>query len=327
MNRFRRRDDAGTIRPRSGRPAPAPRARRSTFARLIGAVGMVSLTVALYWLLTDDGFRVTSASVHFEGLRHADEAIVREHLSGIEREPNVFRVRAADIVATVAQMPEVDAAAARVTLPADVSVELDEREPLFIWSNGQVAWLVDEEGMLFGPTGASAEDGGDAEAPTEAEAAMEAEAAIEAEATAADGDAGDEAAPTPDPLAAVADLGLPVIQDDRLPDEPPTVGSHLPASDLGIMRQLLALTPELLGSRSGALELRVDQALGYVLTSDRGWQAVFGHYSPNVQPAGHIPRQVQCLQALLAQEERRLVRVRLSLSETGCGTFSQRGRG
>ena len=92
------------------------------------------------------------------------------------------------------------------------------------------------------------------------------------------------------------------------------------------MRQLLALTPESLGSRASSLQLRVDEYDGYVLSSDRGWQAVFGHYTPTLQPPTVVPRQVQCLRWLLAAEERRLERVRLAVSEDGCGTFTLFGQ-
>ena len=92
-------------------------------------------------------------------------------------------------------------------------------------------------------------------------------------------------------------------------------GTHLPAIDLAVMRQLLALTPELLGSRASALQLRVDEHDGYVLQSDRGWQAIFGHYTPTLQPPEVVPRQVQCLTWLLASRERQLERVRLAVSE------------
>ncbi|MEA2027028.1 MAG: hypothetical protein U9O18_10095, partial [Chloroflexota bacterium] len=72
MSRYASRPEAGTIAPRSPAPTPAQR-RHPTFARLIGAMGMLTLTALLFWLLTDDAFRVTEANVSFEGLRHADE--------------------------------------------------------------------------------------------------------------------------------------------------------------------------------------------------------------------------------------------------------------
>ena len=50
-------------------------------------------------------------------------------LSDLERGPNVFRVRASEIVSELSTLIEVDAASAVVKLPADVSVRLDERDP------------------------------------------------------------------------------------------------------------------------------------------------------------------------------------------------------
>ncbi len=316
MNHARRSSEAGTITPRSA--VPPPQRHRTGFARLVGAAGMVALTGALFWLLTDDSFSVTEASVSFEGLQHADETAVRERLSGLERSPNVFRVRASDIVAEMSLLTEVDAASASVTLPASVSVRLVERDPVFVWSNGNVAWLVDEDGMLFAP----------AMPPADAEVAGE-ERAAEETTSDAQGAADEPAVEGFAPEAAttvaqrdVARTGLPRVEDHRIVTEVAAVGSNLPAGDLDVMRQLLAITPELVGGASTRLELRVDQNLGYELKSDMGWTAVFGHYTPTLQPPDVIPAQVQCLAALLAKEEKKLVRVRLVVSDTGCGTYT-----
>jgi hypothetical protein len=262
---------------------------------------MIGLTAALFWLLTDPSFRITEASLSFDGLEHADEAAVRSHLSGIDRGPNVFRVRAADIVSDVSTLPDVDAASASVTLPAQISVRLEERVPLFVWRGAGAEWLVDEEGMLFGPTVQPvATDGIDATGIADA---------------------------SPAPVVVDEDVrsGLPTVVDARLPEQLPTVGSHLPAADLAVMRQLLALTPELLGSRADELKLSVDQEKGYWLQSDQGWQAIFGHYSPRVQPPDDIARQVQCLEAVLARGEQKLQQVWLSVADEACGTFKERG--
>ena len=125
-----------------------------------------------------------------------------------------------------------------------------------------------------------------------------------------------------DPALAAREA-LPRIEDARQLSEEPTVGTYLPRSDLVVMRLLLAVTPELLGSRARDLRLRVDLADGYVLESaDAGWRAYFGYYTPSVQPPEVIDRQVQCLQWLLASEERKLETVRLALSDDACGTFT-----
>lgn len=303
MSHVRRGSEVGVITPRSaaGSAAP-PRGHGATIARLLGAAGMVALTVLLFWLLTDDSFRVSEADVTFTGLRHADETALRSHLQGLDREPNVFRVRASEIVAQLSQLPEVLGAEARVSLPAAVSVTLDERDPVFAWSDDEVAWLVDAEGTLFAPAPAPAAAAAPSDPPPRA-----------------------TAPPTGSTRAPDSRVDLPLVVDRRLPLEAPAVGSHLPATDLAVMRQLLAVTPEHVGSSAGRLWLQVDQDLGYVLYSDLGWYAVFGHYTPLVQPPDYIPAQVQCLHAAVAADERRLGSVRLALSDDACGTLTNRG--
>ncbi len=267
---------------------------------MLGALGMVSLTALLFWLLTDDAFTVTEESVTFEGLRHAQEAEVRDYLTELDRAPNVFRVRASDIVRDLSLLTEVDAAHATVSLPAQVSVALDERDPIFIWSNREVSWLVDETGMLFRP--ADGQPALTASPDTQADPALS-----------GSGEYG---------AGAAARAALPVVEDTRFPPQPTTVGSYLDRDDLAVMRQLLAVSPELLGSQSQQLRLYVDEDEGYVLEStDGGWDAVFGRYTPFVQPPDVVPRQVQCLRWTLAtEEEERLERVWLALSDDACGT-------
>jgi hypothetical protein len=247
--------------------------RHVNVARLVGAGGMLVLTLVLLWLLTDASFRVSEAAVRVSGLVHADEANVRAHLAGLDRSPNAFRVRASEIVSRLRELPEVATATARVSLPGGVAIHVREREPIFAWSDGTETMLVDREGVLFAPL--------DDEEP-----------------------------------------GVPIVEDGRLTQGPQGPGSRLPAVDLQVMRQLLALTPERIGSRADQLRLRVDEREGYVLESP-GWQAVFGHYSPNLQPPDVVPRQVQCLSWLLAGHEPTLLRTNLVVSDDGCGTLRE----
>jgi len=271
----RGRPDVGRVVPRRAAAVVAAPPRRANLARIAGAAGMIVLTLVLLWLLTDGSFRVSEASVDIEGLVHADEADVRDHLSGLDRSPNAFRVRASEIVGRLRELPEVASATAWVNLPGRVAIRVQEREPIFAWSDRSQTLLVDREGVLFAP--------------------------VEGEGSSSD---------------------LPLVEDNRLTEQAWEPGARLPAADLAIMRQLLAITPELLGSRSGKLRLRVDEREGYVLDSD-DWQAVFGHYLPTLQPPEVVPRQVQCLTWLLADRDRTPERVTLAVSETGCGTFSE----
>lgn len=125
-----------------------------------------------------------------------------------------------------------------------------------------------------------------------------------------------------DPAEAAA-LALPTV-DDRRGDWAidVEVGGSLEPIDLAAMLQLAALTPAAIGSAAGVLELSIDDEDGYVMSTDRyGWQAVFGHYTPTLRPPDLIPRQVQCLRSLLAQDEAALARVYLAPVDERCGTF------
>lgn len=269
--RARRDPDVGAVQPRRSQE-DAARPRRATLGRLLGATGMVTLTFVLLWLLTDASFHVSEADVTVSGLVHADEADVRARLAGLERSPNAFRVRASEIVGRLQELPAVISATASVQLPGSVAIEVQEREPIFVWSDGTRRLLVDREGVLFAE---------------------------------ADGD----------------EPGLPAVEDGRLTETPLQTGARLPAADLAVMRQLLSLTPEQLGSDTEQLQLRVDELDGYVLDGD--WQAVFGHYTATLQPPTAVPRQVQCLTWLLAAHEGTLERAHLAVSERACGTWQE----
>jgi hypothetical protein len=144
--------EAGVIVPRSGAPAaalPSARPRWTTLARIVGATGMLLITGLLFWLLTDGGFRVGAADVTIEGLTWTDAATVRQRITGLERSPNVFRVRASEIVSRLRELPAVASARATVTLPGSVTIHVTEREPLFAWTDRITTALVDREGVLL----------------------------------------------------------------------------------------------------------------------------------------------------------------------------------
>jgi hypothetical protein len=258
--------------------------RRARVARGLGVLGMLATTVVLWWLLADASFRVGPEDVTIEGLRLASRDAVLARLEGIERVPNVLRIRADDLLRSMGDMPEVRAATLSVGLPADVRVSVEEREPVFAWTDGQDAWLVDRDGYFI----ARPEAAGVATKPTTG-----------------------------------AGSALPTVNDERLTTEPPRPGQRLDPIDLAVMTQLLALDPKRVGSASPDLELRVDERFGYELQSpELGWQARFGHYTPTIFRPDRVPLQVQCLATLLEAVEDELVSAWLVPSEEACGTYT-----
>jgi POTRA domain, FtsQ-type len=246
---------------------------------------MLVTTIALWWLLTDAAFRVRPGDVTIAGTRLAARDAVLARLSGVERAPNVLRVRGEELLAALHDMPEVRSASLDVSLPSELRVDIEEREPIFVWTDDDTSWLVDREGVLFAQ-------------PATAGVATTLATGHHEEA-------------------------LPTIRDARLLDTPLDAGARLNPIDLSAMTQLLAVDPELLGSDTSVLHLRIDEAHGYVLSSpDRQWRARFGHYTPTLYRPSRIPLQVQCLAAILETREAQLDVVWLVPSEDACGTFT-----
>jgi hypothetical protein len=188
------------------------------------------------------------------------------------------------MLASLREMPEVRDARMSVSLPATVDVVVQEREPIFAWTDDRETWLVDREGVFV---------------------ARAANARI---------------ATKPGTGAGAA---LPTVKDQRLSEEPVGLGQRLDPIDLAVMTQLLALDPERIDSEATELELRVDEGFGYVLRSpELGWQARFGHYTPTLFRPDRIPLQVQCLATLLEAFEDDLVNTWLVPTDDACGTYT-----
>ena len=119
----------------------------------------------------------------------------------------------------------------------------------------------------------------------------------------------------------VAQLDLPVVRDGRVQFAIPLqVGGRLDDISLDADLRLLAVTPELVGS-SHSLSVSLDDTNGYVLNSQGGWRAIFGHYTPNLRPVDLIDTQVQCLRSLIAADEDEVNLIYLAPQGEHCGTY------
>jgi hypothetical protein len=115
---------------------------------------------------------------------------------------------------------------------------------------------------------------------------------------------------------------VPVVHDAREYSKTFELGAWLEPVDLAVVRQLGALTPEIVGSRATAFTLSVDDTEGWTLRARPGsWKAVFGFYTSRSRRAELIPAQVQCLRSLLASAEARVQLVYLGRPGERCGTY------
>jgi hypothetical protein len=118
---------------------------------------------------------------------------------------------------------------------------------------------------------------------------------------------------------------LPVIRDRRRIAAGRAVGERLDPVDLAVVRQLGALTPAALGSSAARLAVEVDDREGYTLDArPTGWHAIFGLYLSRLRTPELVPRQAQCLAALLVEKESSIETIHLSPERERCGTFTTR---
>jgi hypothetical protein len=83
-------------------------------------------------------------------------------------------------------------------------------------------------------------------------------------------------------LSATPDAGLqrlPVVDDERFASRALTVGDVLPAAELRVALRLIALDPDLIGSRARHLSVSMNDEQGFVIaTLQPAWRAAMGFY-------------------------------------------------
>lgn len=117
--------------------------------------------------------------------------------------------------------------------------------------------------------------------------------------------------------------GVAVVHDQRQSSVGAfAIGGQIVPVDLDVATRLGSLEPGDVGSTASALRVAVTDSDGYVVSTPRGWDAVFGFYSPATRPTDMVPGQVRLLRSLLAGREPEVRRIILA-SETS-GTYVPR---
>ena len=117
--------------------------------------------------------------------------------------------------------------------------------------------------------------------------------------------------------------GVAVVHDQRLSSVGAfAIGGQVAPVDLDVATRLGSLGPGDVGSTASALRVAVTDIDGYVVSTPRGWDAVFGFYSPATRPTDMIPGQARLLRSLLEGREPEVRRIILA-SETS-GTYIPR---
>jgi cell division protein FtsQ len=70
--------------------------------------------------------------------------------SGIDSQ-SVFWISSAEVANRIMALPNIKSASVTVSLPAQVSVKVVERQPELLWQTGDTVWWVDQEGTIVPP--------------------------------------------------------------------------------------------------------------------------------------------------------------------------------
>ena len=285
---------------------------RLTRIRLLAALVLLASGGALYGLTTSPVFALDPGSVRIDGLRYTDPVAAQAALElQPGTHPNLFHVPTARLEAALMTVPTVRAASVRTRLPDELLVLVEERVPILRWRQTGGEWLIDVDGAVLAQAPA------DEDLPLVDDQRSTAAAASAAPAASALPVASVAAGPSavPVPSSGSSTLGGPATE--LVP------GARIASLDLEVARVLGAVTPAHLAEAGSTLALSVTDADGWVIESDSGWRAVFGHYAPESRPPSSIQGQLTCLRALLLSEKT-VADVTLSLSDDGCGTFRSR---
>ncbi|MFN8499990.1 MAG: FtsQ-type POTRA domain-containing protein [Anaerolineae bacterium] len=134
---------------RLGIKAPSLRLRHLTPARAVSLIVAVALLGLLVFMLENDAFYIYGADVQGNHFVSAQDIYGRSGLDG----RNIFFANAREAERLIADVPFVKSARVTVGLPAGVSIEVEERQPVVVWQVAGNRYGVADDGTVVPPEG------------------------------------------------------------------------------------------------------------------------------------------------------------------------------
>jgi cell division septal protein FtsQ len=114
--------------------------------RAVSGAIVLAIAVLGVWIGFDDAFYAAAPVVTGRSRVPAEEIVRGSRLEGL----HVLWVNSREVEATLLQTtPAIRAARASCALPADCTIAVAEREPLFAWRWGQATVWIDQAGVVF----------------------------------------------------------------------------------------------------------------------------------------------------------------------------------
>jgi cell division septal protein FtsQ len=116
-------------------------------ARLIGGMIVVLMIWVTYLVFDSDDFYVYRARIQGNRILSAAEIYAASQVDGL----SVFWIDPEAVAGNVEALPNVKRAYVHLTLPANLIIEVEERQPEIIWQTGEEMWWIDNEGLFVPP--------------------------------------------------------------------------------------------------------------------------------------------------------------------------------
>jgi cell division septal protein FtsQ len=126
---------------------PATSFWKTRGSRLVGMAGLIMIGWILYLLFELDDFYIYQANITGNQALSAAEIYAAADI----HTQSVFWTQPADVEARIEALPNIKAAHVSITLPANVSIVVEERLPEVVWQTGDQIWWIDSEGTFVPP--------------------------------------------------------------------------------------------------------------------------------------------------------------------------------
>ena len=116
-------------------------------SRIIGLLTLLLFVWVGYLLFRYDAFYVYAADIQGNHILGAEEIYAASQVHTL----SVFWIDPKTVKKNVESLPNVKSAQVNVTLPANVRIEVEERQPEVVWQSGEDLWWIDNEGTFVTP--------------------------------------------------------------------------------------------------------------------------------------------------------------------------------
>jgi cell division septal protein FtsQ len=120
-------------------------------SKLVGLAVLLGASGLMYDLVSSPEFSVSRVSVAGNALLTAGELEATASVTGT----NLFWIRRADLGQRLRLLPPVESVDVMLDLPDQLSIQVQEREPVATWLAGDVPFLVDQDGLILAARPAS----------------------------------------------------------------------------------------------------------------------------------------------------------------------------